>query len=135
MLVADLGDPVEERLHEPGARVADGVKENPDGPLPPRAERDRERTFLLLDALVGRAALLAAGVIAAAALKSGRGALASRPVCVAVDGTTWREVPGLAARAASILDRNLGAERGRHVRIVLPERATLMGAAVAALAS
>lgn len=100
-----------------------------------RAEHDRERAFLLLDALVGRAALLAAGVIAAAALKSGRGALASRPVCVAVDGTTWREVPGLAARAESILDRKLGAERGRFARIVLPERATLMGAAVAALAS
>jgi len=107
----------------------------PLGAAMARAERDRERAFLLLDALVGRAALLAAGVIAAAVLKSGRGALASRPVCVAVDGTTWREVPGLAARAESILDRSLGAERGRHARIVLPERATLMGAAVAALAS
>jgi len=107
----------------------------PLGAAAARAERDRERAFLLLDALVGRAALLAAGVIAAAVLKSGRGALASRPVCVAVDGTTWREVPGLAARAESILDRSLGAERGRHARVVLPERATLMGAAVAALAS
>ena len=63
------------------------------------SERDRERAYLLLDALVSRAALLAAGVLAAAVLKSGRGALASRPVCVAVDGTTWREVPGLAGRA------------------------------------
>jgi hexokinase len=51
-----------------------------------------------------------------------------------VDGTTWREVPGLAARAAALLERHLAGERGRHVRIVLPERAPLMGAAVAALA-
>jgi hexokinase len=98
------------------------------------AQRDRERAYLLLDALVCRAALLAAGVLAAVVLKSGRGRLASRPACIAVDGTTWREVPGLAARAAALLERHLGDERGRHVRIVLPERAPLMGAAVAALA-
>ena len=98
------------------------------------SERDRERVHLLLDALVSRAALLAAGVLAAVVLKSGRGAFASRPVCVAVDGTTWREVPGLAGRAGALLERHLGEERGRHVRIVLPERAPLMGAAVAALA-
>jgi hexokinase len=98
------------------------------------SERDRERVYLLLDALVSRAALLAAGVLAAAVLKSGRGALASRPACIAVDGTTWREVPGLAARTAAVLERRLGDERGRFVRIVLPERAPLMGAAVAALA-
>jgi len=106
----------------------------PIGAAAARAEHDRERMYLLLDALAGRAALLAAGVLAAAVLKSGRGALASRPVCVAVDGTTWREVPRLAARAEAVLDRSLGGERGRHVRVVLPERATLMGAAVAALA-
>jgi hexokinase len=98
------------------------------------SDRDRERVYLLLDALVSRAAMLAAGVLAAVVLKSGRGVLASRPVCAAVDGTTWREVPGLAGRAEAILDRHLAAERGRHVRIVLPERAPLMGAAVAALA-
>jgi hexokinase len=97
------------------------------------SERDRERVVLLLDALVSRAALLAAGVLAAVVLKSGRGALASRPACIAVDGTTWREVPGLASRAGAALERHLGDERGRHVRIVLPERAPLMGAAVAAL--
>jgi hexokinase len=98
------------------------------------SERDRERAYLLLDALVSRAALLAAGVLAAVVLKSGRGALASRPSCIAVDGTTWREVPGLAVRAAAAFERHLGDERGRFVRIVLPERAPLMGAAVAALA-
>jgi hexokinase len=106
----------------------------PLGAAASHAERDRERVYLLLDALAGRAALLAAGVIAASVLKSGRGAHASRPACVAVDGTTWREVPGLAARAEAILDLRLRGESGRHVRIVLPERATLMGAAVAALA-
>jgi hexokinase len=94
---------------------------------------DGERMFLLLDALAGRSALLSAGVLSAAVLKSDRGVLASRPACLAVDGTTWREVPGLAARAAALLERHLGEERGRHVRIVLPERAPLMGAAVAAL--
>jgi hexokinase len=98
------------------------------------SDRGRERVYLLLDALVSRAALLAAGVLAASVLKSGRGGLASRPVCIAVDGTTWREVPGLAARAGAALERHLVEERGRHVRIVLPERAPLMGAAVAALA-
>ena len=96
-------------------------------------DRDRERLFLLLDALVDRAALLAAGVLAAAVLKSGRGALASRPVCLAVDGTTWAGVPGLAARATAILDRRLAEDHGRYVRIVTPERAPLLGAAVAAL--
>jgi hexokinase len=106
----------------------------PLGAAAAHSERDRERMYLLLDALVSRAALLAAGVLSAAVLKSGRGALASRPVCLAVDGTTWREVPGLAVRAAALLDQHLGEERGRHVRIVLPERAPLMGAAVAALA-
>jgi hexokinase len=98
------------------------------------SDRDRERAYLLLDALVSRAALLAAGVLSAAVIKSGRGALASRPVCIAVDGAAWREVPNLAARAGALLERHLAAERGRFVRIVLPERATLMGAAVAALA-
>jgi hexokinase len=106
----------------------------PLGAAAAHAAPDRERVYLLLDALAGRAALLAAGVLAASVLKSGRGALASRPVCVAVDGTTWREVPRLAARAEAMLDLDLRRERGRHVRIVLPERATLMGAAVAALA-
>jgi hexokinase len=106
------------------------------GPLAPAAvtEGDRERAYLLLDALVGRAALLAAGVLAAAVLKSLRGGMASRPVCIAVDGTTWREVPRLAARAEALLERHLGGERGRHVRIVLPDRAPLLGAALAALA-
>lgn len=98
------------------------------------AERDLERAYLLLDALVARAALLAAGVLAAAVLKSGRGARASRPTCLAVDGSTWAGVPGLAARATAILERRLSDERGRYVRIVTPERAPLMGAAVAALA-
>jgi hypothetical protein len=67
-------------------------------------------------------------------LKSGRGALSSRPVCLAVDGSTWAGVPSLAARATAILERRLADERGRYVRIVTPERAPLMGAAVAALA-
>lgn len=97
------------------------------------SEGDRERAYLLLDALVSRAALLAAGVLAAVVLKSGRGTRASRPTCIAVDGTTWREVPALAARAAAALERHLAA-RGRFARIVLPERAPLLGAAVAALA-
>jgi hexokinase len=95
---------------------------------------DLERAYLVLDALVARAALLAAGVLAAVVLKSGRGALSSRPTCLAVDGSTWSGVPGLAARATAILERRLADERGRYVRIVTPERAPLMGAAVAALA-
>ena len=96
--------------------------------------RDIERAHLLLDALVGRAALLAAGVLAASVVKSGRGALSSLPVCLAVDGSTWTGVPNLAARATAILEARLAGERGRYVRIVTPERAPLLGAAVAALA-
>jgi len=98
------------------------------------ADRDLERAYLALDALVARAALLAAGVLAAAVLKSGRGTLASRPTCLAVDGSTWAGVPNLAARATAILECRLADERGRYVRIVTPERAPLLGAAVAALA-
>jgi len=104
-----------------------------DGPFAgaPFTDMDRRACYLLFDAIVERAAILMAVVIAATAVRSGEPD-PLRPVCVNVDGSTFHKVRGFQARVERRLFRLLDPRGRRTLLIHLPE-SPLTGAAVAAL--
>ncbi|AAC65489.1 hexokinase family protein [Treponema pallidum] len=103
--------------------------------LAPGTDTDREILFLLLDAVVARAARIAAGVIAASVLKSGAGYDPLRPVCVLAEGTTFQRTYRLRTRVTSHLQAFLTEERGVYFDIISLENAVTLGSALGGLSS
>jgi hexokinase len=94
-------------------------------------EDDYALMYLLLDSLVDRQARLAAGVAAAAVIKSGGGANPARPVCVVIEGTTVLKTRRLRERMFGYMSDILRARR-RYFDIITVENAITLGAAIAA---
>jgi hexokinase len=86
----------------------------------------------LLEALVRRAALLAAINISAAVIKSGCGASPKHPVAVNIDGSTFYKTSGLLLQVGRDLKALLGS-RGLSYELIHVEDSPLLGAAVAGL--
>ena len=93
---------------------------------------DRDLLVYLLEALVRRAALLAAVNISAAVIKSGSGSAPEHPVAVNIDGSTFYKTPGLQALVAHDLNALLG-PRCLFYELIHVEDSPLLGAAVAGL--
>lgn len=111
--------------------------ESPDNPLavacmslPPG---DRSDLLNLINAVVGRAAVLVAVTIAAPILKTDRGRDPNVPVCVTVDGTTFWQLASFRERVEAAMRAILSGERERAWRITAVDDAPLLGAAIAAL--
>jgi hexokinase len=125
------------RIRRLSTAQADRFLRNPmaEGPLgsPLLTGSDRETTRVLIQGLIGRAALLAAVSISAAVLKSGSGRSAQRPVCVNADGSTFTKTSGLRSQTEGHLRRILGARGISFVVVEEMADAPLVGAAVAGL--
>ncbi len=96
-------------------------------------EADRETIYLILDAFVERSARLAAGNIAAAVIKSGKGTNPARPVSILCEGTTFLKTHNLRERVVGYLNTVLTEERGIYYEIVAMENAVTLGSAIAGL--
>jgi hexokinase len=96
------------------------------------SDADREVMCAIFEAVVDRAALLAAVNISAAVIKSGAGQTPDAPVCVNIDGSTYYKTTGMAAKVQAHLAAILG-PRGLHVRCIHVDDAPIVGAAIAGL--
>lgn len=97
------------------------------------SEEDYETCFQLLDALVERAARLAAAILAACQIKSGKGTQASKPVCMLCDGTTFYKTYKIYERVKGYLEDVLVKQRGLYFDIVSRDNDITLGAAIAGL--
>lgn len=105
-----------------------------DGPLDRRiAERDAAIACHLGDLVIERAALFAAVTLTAAAVRSAGDGGDPPPVALAIDGTTFYRLRGLQPYVRAHLDDLLVRRHGHRYRILSPENAPLVGAAIAAL--
>jgi hexokinase len=98
-------------------------------------ENDFDVLYLILDAFIERSARLAAAVIAAAVIKSGKGTRPSKPVCILCNGTTFHKTYGLKSRIMNFLDQVLTQERHLFYEIVTVDNDITLGTAVAALSA
>ncbi|MDR3284134.1 MAG: hexokinase [Treponema sp.] len=92
---------------------------------------DAETVYTILDAFVDRAARLAAGLICAAVIKSGRGKNPASPVCVVCEGTTFEKTHNLKPRVLAYVNEALARERRVYCDIIGLENAITLGAAIA----
>jgi len=108
--------------------------ENPLGAVSHRAlPEDGQALYRLCDALVERAAAMAAVTLAAVVLKTGKGRDPRYPVCITVDGTTFWQLRTFRVRVESWMRRLLSGDRARAWEITSVDDAPLRGAAIAAL--
>ena len=94
-------------------------------------EEDREVLYRILDALIMRTARLAAGNIAAAVIKTGKGKNPALPVCILAEGTTFLKTYRLHDAVIAYLYRALTQERGIYFDVVSLEHAITFGTAIA----
>ena len=94
-------------------------------------EDDREILYRILNALVMRTARLAAGNIAAAIIKTGKGKNPALPVCVLAEGSTFLKTRHLRDTLFAHLYRTLTQERGIYFDIISLDHAITFGAAIA----
>jgi len=92
-------------------------------------EHDRKMLQALAGILIVRAAKLIALEIAGAAVKSGKGRHAGKPVPVVAEGTTIVRLPGLKENVQRFLDEWLRQTVGIHARLYEVEDCILKGAA------
>lgn len=95
-----------------------------------KSEQDRELTCRMVDAVVARAARLAAGNIAAAVIKSGKGSNPTSPVCILAEGTTFLKMHHLYRRVTAYLQTVLTEQRGIYFELVTAEHAVTLGTAI-----
>lgn len=142
----------EDRIFSPGfSEVINGIGDletkavndflsyppGPENPLTLCNNRgNREDTILLywiIDSLLERAALLIAISLTALIVKTGKGHDPCRPVCIAVEGTTFFALKGLKNKIEYYLKKYLNDSLGINYEFVYVEHASLIGAAIAGL--
>ena len=96
-------------------------------------QQDADTIFVLLDHLVVRSAKLAAAIIAAAVIKSGKGTSAALPVGVVCDGTTFYKTHNLKERLIGYLNEVLISQRHIYFEILSIDNDITLGTAVAGL--
>ncbi len=96
-------------------------------------EEDATALYLILDAIIARAAKLTAVNISAAVLKGEGGTNPRYPVCVNADGTTFYKTENLALYTQYYLREFLDQKHHRYVQFVQIEDSPTIGAAVAGL--
>lgn len=96
-------------------------------------EADYDTLFELLDAVVERTARSAAAVLCAAAIQSGQGTRATRPVCILCNGTTFYKTHMVRSRTLGFLDEFLTKRRGLYWQAIERENDITLGTAIAGL--
>ena len=97
------------------------------------SDADTLIAWFLADRLTERAAKLSAVNLAAMALKSGRGADPTRPICIVAEGTTFYKMKSLKSRIEYYLKHVLENKKSIYTDIIHVDNATLIGAAIAGL--
>lgn len=96
-------------------------------------ENDREKIYLIFDALVDRCAKNAAAILSANAKMSGEGKNCLHPVGILCNGTTFYKTHKLRSRIESYLDDYLTGELGIYYEILTLENDITLGTAIAGL--
>ncbi len=102
-----------------GGAVAEGTQE------------DADMLYTLLDSAIDRCARLATALIAAAAIKSGKGTSAALPVGIVCNGTTFYKSHNLQQRVRGMLNQVLIDQRHIYFEILTIENDITLGTAVA----
>ncbi|MDC7230030.1 MAG: hexokinase [Sphaerochaetaceae bacterium] len=96
-------------------------------------QADAISLWMIIDALIARAAKLTAANLAATILKSGAGTDPRVPVCINADGTTFYKTEYLKKYTEYYLHTHLEQERRRYYRFVHIDDSPTLGAAIAGL--
>jgi hexokinase len=94
---------------------------------------DAENCRYIINTLIDRAAKLVGTSLGAIVLKCGKGRSVQHPVLITVEGTTFYKLYDFRRRFEIYFNEYLSGERKRHVEFTEVERASLLGAALAAL--
>jgi hexokinase len=109
-------------------------RDNPLGGICARlSAEDARKLYLLVDAIVERAAKLVAINLCAVLLKTGKGRDPRFPACITVDGTTFWQLRGFSIRVECAMRSFLRGKNRRSYEIAGADDAPLIGAAIAAL--
>lgn len=96
-------------------------------------QEDADLIYTILDAFVERSARLAAAIIAASAIKSGKGTSAALPLGIVCDGTTFYKTHNLHQRLVGYLNDVLIAQRHIYFEILTIDNDITLGSAIAGL--
>lgn len=93
-------------------------------------DKDYDLLFQILDAMVERSARHAAAILSACVIQSQEGKIATKPVCILCNGTTFHKTYMLKERVCAYLDEVLTRERGLSWRIVSVDNDITLGTAI-----
>ena len=96
-------------------------------------EDDAIALWMIIDAVIARAAKLTAANLAATVIKSGAGTDPRKPVCINADGTTFYKTEYLKKYTEYYLHTYLQLEHKRYYRFVRIDDSPIIGAAIAGL--
>ncbi|MCQ2588890.1 MAG: hexokinase [Treponema sp.] len=96
-------------------------------------DEDSDKMFQILDAIVERSARYAAAILIACAIQTNAGKIASKPICMLCDGTTFFKTFMIKERVHGYLDEILTKELGIFWRITSCDNDITLGAAIAGL--
>lgn len=96
-------------------------------------ETDATALYLILDAIIARAAKLTAVNLSAAVLKTGYGTQPRYPICINADGTTYYKTKNLARYTEYYVTEFLHRKHHRYVQFIHLDNSPTIGAAVAGL--
>ncbi|MFA6772255.1 MAG: hexokinase [Sphaerochaeta sp.] len=96
-------------------------------------EDDAIALWMIIDAVIARAAKLTAANLAATVIKSGAGTDPRKPVCINADGTTFYKTEYLKKYTEYYLHTYLQLEHKRYYRFVRIDDSPTIGAAIAGL--
>ncbi|MDI3480558.1 MAG: hexokinase [Tepidanaerobacteraceae bacterium] len=98
-------------------------------------EEDYLTLFYIIDAVMERAAKLAAINLSSIILKTGKGKNPCKPVCITAEGTTFYKFKMFKSKLEYYIKIFLNDNKQAYCEFVKAENATLVGAAIAALMS
>jgi hexokinase len=94
---------------------------------------DSAAVAFIVNTLIERAAKMVAASMASVVLKTGKGLVEDKPVLITVEGTTFYKLHRFRNLFHSFFEQYMTGERKRYVEFTEVERASLTGAALAAL--
>lgn len=96
-------------------------------------EEDSDRVFQIIDSIFERSARYASAILVACSIQTGEGKIASKPICILCDGTTFFKTPMIKERVHGYLDSVLTNQLGIYWKIVSCDNDITLGAAISGL--
>lgn len=110
-------------------------KENPLGKIvcDDASDEDADKIYQILDAIVERSARYSSAILIACAMQTSKGKIASKPVCMLCDGTTFFKTHMIKERVHGYLDQILTNQLGIYWKITSCDNDITLGAAICGL--